>query len=165
MEMLRKLPQRFPEQKGAIQRAQERIEAWRKEASEALSLLGGEMAELRRTPTPVIYEILLARAAELKDRFAGAAESAQAEKILEEARQLWEGLASKKKAEERKGIYEKAGEYFKKDQLSLAELYFRWARDADPQGEMGRDAAHKLKLIEGRKKGALDVLLQQAGRP
>jgi pSer/pThr/pTyr-binding forkhead associated (FHA) protein len=163
LEMLLKLPRLFPEQKAEIQRAQERIETWKKEANEALTRLAGEVAELRRTPTPVIYELLLAQAAQLRDRYAGAAESAQAEKILEEVRQFWAGLLSKKKEEERRGIYEKAKEYFQKEQLALAELYFRWVRDADPQGEMGRNAEHTLKLIEGRRKRDLNILLQQTG--
>lgn len=165
IERLTKLPQLFPEQKAEIRRAQERIDALKKEGSETLTALAAEVAELRRTPTPVIYEVVLARASQLKERYAGTAECAQAEKVLNEVRQFWDGLGSKKKDEERRSIYEKAREYFSKNQLSLAELYFRWVRDADPQSEAGREAEHTLRLIDGRRKRDLNIHLLEPSRP
>ena len=119
-----------------------------------------EIAVLRETPTPVVKRIVAKRAALLKERFAGTSEAETAAKLLAEVEGAWTSLRSKQTQDEIRRYVERANRHLAAGELALAELYFAWVVEADPDGDLGKSARNQIKIIEGRRARDVRILLQ-----
>jgi pSer/pThr/pTyr-binding forkhead associated (FHA) protein len=160
MGMLSKTKTLFPEEAAELSRAESRLAEWRALAGEALASLEREIAALRETPSPVVKGIVMKRAAILKDRFAGTSEAETAARHLAEVESIWDSLASKKSQEEVSSYLERARSHLAAGELALAELYFHWVAESDPDGDLGKSARNQIKIIEGRRARDVRILLQ-----
>jgi pSer/pThr/pTyr-binding forkhead associated (FHA) protein len=157
---LSRMGELFPDEKAEARKAATRVTEWRGLAAEALASLEKEIAVLKETPSQVVRDIVAKRAAALKGRFEGTPEADKAAMLIAEVEGTWSGLASKQKKEEVSSHYEKARRHFAAGELGLAELYFQWVADADPDGEMGKSARNQIKIIHGRRARDVKILLQ-----
>jgi len=160
MELLSKTKALFPEEAAEVRKAEARLAEWRALAGEALASLEKEIAVLRETPTPVVKRIVARRAALLEERFAGTSEAETAAKLLAEVEGAWTSLRSKQTQDEVRRYLERARRHLAAGELALAELYFEWVVEADPDGDLGKSARNQIKIIEGRRARDVRILLQ-----
>ena len=150
----------FPDEAVEIRKAEARIAEWRALAGDALASLEKEIAVLRETPTPVMRRIVARRAAVLKERFSGTTEAEAAARLVASVEGDWTSLRSKQSQDEVRQYFERARRHLAAGELALAELYFRWVAELDPDGDLGKSARNQLKIIEGRRARDVRILLQ-----
>jgi hypothetical protein len=160
VKLIAQLRERYPQDKAAIERAAELLAAWKRLAAEEVAALEREGAVLKETSSPVVKDLILRRAAALRERLAGAPEAEEAARVAAEVEAQWsQRLRTRKEAELRSWL-EQAQKHLSAEDLGLAEVYFRCVAEGDPEGELGRTARARLKTIEGRLTTRVNILLQ-----
>jgi hypothetical protein len=161
MEALARTRELYPEQKGEVARAAERLEVWNKSATDALDALRADMAVLRDTSAPVVKDILLERAGLFKARYAGTPHAEEATRLIADVESFWAGLAAKRTAREIDSLLEKAKKHFDAHELGLAELHARAVAEGDASGERAREATRLLERIKKLRESDKAVRLLQ----
>jgi hypothetical protein len=161
MEAIARTRDLYPDQKGEIARADERLAGWKSQASEALASLRGDLKVLRETEAPVVKAVLLERASLFKARHAGTSLADEAASLIKEVESFWAGREAARAEKDADDLAQKGRKHLDANDLGLAELYFRAVVEADEAGPRGREASRALDTIKSRRQRDTRIRLAQ----
>ncbi|MBN1441878.1 MAG: FHA domain-containing protein, partial [Planctomycetes bacterium] len=138
----------YPSQESEIAQAQALLTEWRQEARRLIDGFAQTSEELKRSPSPVIFETLLSRAEQLLEKYRQTAEAAELQKRLDDLKAFWESLGADRTLASSSDLLEKARTHHQAAQYGLAELYLRIILERGAEDALAEQCRRRLESIE-----------------